>query len=263
MQIRWHKIYNMFFVTMAVVMTVILNVEPSVLAQTTPRDDVQSTVVPGQVAPRLQNLGDHQFPVTTSSSRAQLFINQGMMLTYGFNHIEASRSFREAARLDPECAMAYWGMAYGMGPNINLAMPPEAEPKAYEMIQKAIALKKGASEREQAYIEALAKRYSGKEKPDRTALDRTYAEAMRQLHERYPDDLDAATLYAEALMDLRPWNYWTRDRQPYRETRVIHRVLESVLERNPNHPGLFTYISTLSSMSDRSSLKPGLKGCGN
>jgi hypothetical protein len=101
----------------------ILSTEPVAEAQTTPKDDVQSTVVPGQVAPRLQNLGDHQFPVTTSSARAQLFINQGMMLTYGFNHLEASRSFREAARLDPNCAMAYWGMAYVLGPNIWRCRP--------------------------------------------------------------------------------------------------------------------------------------------
>jgi tetratricopeptide (TPR) repeat protein len=237
MQIRRHNIYHIFLLAIVVAMAGILSTEPVAEAQTTPKDDVQSTVVPGQVAPRLQNLGDHQFPVTTSSARAQLFINQGMMLTYGFNHLEASRSFREAARLDPNCAMAYWGMAYVLGPNINLAMPPEAEPQAYEMIQKAMALKKGASEREQAYIEALATRYSGEAKPNRTALDRVYAEAMRQLHERYPDDLDAATLYAEALMDLRPWNYWTRDMQPYPETKVIHRMLESVLARHPNHPG--------------------------
>jgi tetratricopeptide (TPR) repeat protein len=159
------------------------------------------------------------------------------MLTYGFNHAEASRSFREAARLDPNCAMAYWGMALVLGPNINLAMPPENEPKAYEMIRKAIALKKNASEREQAYIDALATRYSKEAKPDRNALDRAFAEAMRQLGQRYPDDLDAATLYAESLMDLRPWNYWTRDLKPYPETVKIHSVLESVLARNPNHPG--------------------------
>jgi tetratricopeptide (TPR) repeat protein len=237
MQIQWYKIFNIFFVALAVAMAGILSAESAAEAQTTAKDDVQSTVLPGQVAPRLQNLGDHQFPVTTSSARAQLFINQGMMLTYGFNHVEASRSFREAVRLDPNCAMAYWGMAYVMGPNINLAMPPEAEPQAYEMIQKAMALKKGASEREQAYIDALARRYSGEDKPNRTALDGAYAEAMRQLHARYPDDLDAATLYAEALMDLRPWNYWTRDMRPYPETKVIHHVLESVLARNPNHPG--------------------------
>ncbi len=237
MQIRWHNAFNIFLPALAVVMVGILNAG----AQTTPQKDVQSTVVPGQIAPRLQNLGNHKFPVTTSSARAQLFINQGMMLTYGFNHAEAARSFREAARLDPTCAMAYWGIALVLGPNINLAMPPEAEPQAYAMIQKAIALKKTASEKEQAYIDALAKRYSGEAKPNRTELDRAYAEAMRQLHERYPDDLDTATLYAEALMDLRPWNYWTRDMQPYPETAEIHRVLESVLARNPNHPGAIHY----------------------
>lgn len=237
MNIRWYKIFNMFVPAFAVVIVGILSVQSASCTQKKPQEDVTSAAVPGQIAPRLQNLGDHKFIVTTSSPRAQLFISQGMMLTYGFNHAEASRSFSEAARLDPKCAMAYWGMAFVLGPNINLAMPPENESKAYEMIQKAIALKKNASEREQAYIDALATRYSGEAEPDRKALDRAYAAAMRQLSERYPDDLDAATLYAEALMDLRPWNYWTRDLKPYPETVKIHSVLESVLARNPNHPG--------------------------
>jgi tetratricopeptide (TPR) repeat protein len=218
-------------------MTGILTTEQLARTQTNPQDDVQSTAVPGQIAPRLQNLGDHKFPVTTNSARAQLFINQAMMLVYGFNHAEATRSFREAARLDPNCAMAYWGMALVLGPNINMAMSPEAEPQAYGLIQKAIALKKNASEKEQAYIDALAARYTGAEKSNRTVADRVYAEAMLELHKRYPDDLDAATFYAEAVMDLRPWNYWTRDKQPYPETREVLRVLESVLGRNPNHPG--------------------------
>jgi tetratricopeptide (TPR) repeat protein len=202
-----------------------------------PIDDVQSTALPGQIAPRLQNLGNHKFNVTTNSDRAQLFISQAMMLVYGFNHAEATRSFHEAARLDPNCAMAYWGMALVLGPNINMAMAPEAEPNAYELLQKAIALKMNASEKEQAYIAALAARYSDAENPDRNALDRAYAQAMREVHKRYPQDLDAATLYAEAVMNLRPWNYWTRDKQPYPETREVLRVLESVLKRNPNHPG--------------------------
>ena len=215
----------------------ILTTEQLARTQTNPQDDVQSTALSGQIAPRLQNLGDHKFPVTTNSARAQLFINQAMMLVYGFNHAEATRSFREAARLDPNCAMAYWGMALVLGPNINMAMSPEAEPQAYELIQKAIVLRKNASEKEQAYIDALAVRYTGAEKPNRTVADRIYAEAMLEFHKRYPNDLDAATLYAEAVMDLRPWNYWTRDKQPYPETREVLRVLESVLERNPNHPG--------------------------
>ncbi len=237
MSIHRLNIYNTMRPALVLVLAGILGVQMASCTQTTPQNDVQSTTVPGQIAPRLQNLGNHKFPVTTRSARAQLFVSQGMMLAYGFNHAEASRSFQEAARLDPDCAMAYWGMALVLGTNINLAMAPEAEPQAYEMIQKAIALKKNASEKEQAYIEALAARYSAAAKPDRAALDRAYADAMRQLSERYPDDLDAATLYAESLMNLRPWNYWTRDMQPYPETLQIRRELESVLARNPNHPG--------------------------
>jgi tetratricopeptide (TPR) repeat protein len=128
-------------------------------------------------------------------------------------------------------------MALVLGPNINMAMPPEAEPQAYQMIQKAIALGKNASEKEKAYIEALSRRYSGKVEPDRSALDVAYAESMRDLHNRYAGDLDIATLYAESLMVLRPWNYWSRDMQPYPETVEILRVLEFVLAQNPNHPG--------------------------
>ncbi|MCH7766241.1 MAG: hypothetical protein IH916_06755 [Acidobacteria bacterium] len=216
---------------------------PVALGQESPALDTKSAVVEGQIAPRLQNLGDYKHPVTTSSPRAQLFFNQGLTLTFGFNHREAGRSFREVARLDPDCAMAYWGQALVLGPNINMPMPPDAEAQAYELIQKAVALKAKVSERERAYIDALAKRYSNEEKPDRKALDRAYAEAARQLSERYPDDLDAATLYAEALMDLRPWNYWTKDGRPYPGTLKIVSVLESVLERNPNHPlGIHLYI---------------------
>jgi tetratricopeptide (TPR) repeat protein len=160
------------------------------------------------LAPRLQNLGDHVFPVTTKSEQAQQFINQGLNLTYGFNHQEAGRAFREAARLDPDCAMAYWGQALVLGPNINMPMDQANEPKAYELVQKAVALKSKVSPREQAYISALSQRYSGKTE-DRAERDQAYANSMRTLHEQYPKDLDAATLFAESLMDLRPWNYWT------------------------------------------------------
>ena len=216
---------------------------PVAFGQESPALDTKSAVVEGQIAPRLQNLGDHKHPVTTSSPRAQLFFNQGLTLTFGFNHREAGRSFREVARLDPDCAMAYWGQALVLGPNINMPMPPDAEAQAYELIQKAVALKAKVSERERAYIDALAKRYSNEDKPDRKTLDRAYAEAARQLSERYPDDLDAATLYAEALMDLRPWNYWTKDGRPYPGTLKIVSILESVLERNPNPPlGIHLYI---------------------
>lgn len=226
------KIFIMATVTMAGIMFT----PELALAEKNTRNDVQSTTLPGQISPRLQNLGNYRFPVSTNSARAQLFINQAMMLTYGFNHAEAARSFREAARLDPECAMAYWGMALVLGPNINMPMPPEAESEAYKLILKAIELKENASEREQAYIDALSVRYTSLENPNRAALDRKYAEAMFELQKKYPDDLDAATLYAEAVMDLRPWNYWSRDKQPYPETQEVLRVLSFVLDRDPNHP---------------------------
>ena len=246
MQNRWYQSLYISFLAIAFFVTGNLNAELFATTEKSPGDDVQSTALPGQIAPRLQDLGDHKFPVTTNSARAQLFINQALMLVYGFNHAEAIRSFREAARLDPDCAMAYWGMALALGPNINMEMAPEAEPQAYELIQKAMALKKNTSEKEKDYIDALSVRYTGAETTDRAALDQGYAEAMRELHNRYPADLDAATLYAEAVMDLRPWNYWTRDKQPYPETREVLRVLDSVLKRHPNHPGaIHLYIHTV------------------
>jgi tetratricopeptide (TPR) repeat protein len=192
------------------------------------------------LAPRLQNLGSHTFTVTTSSERAQLFITQGLNLAYGFNHAEALRAFAEAARLDPSCAMAHWGQALVLGPNINAPMNADDEPKAFAAVQKAMALRAGASEREQGYIEALAKRYTGNA-ADRQTADRAFAHAMSELVDDHPEDLDARAIYAEALMDLRPWNYWTRDGQPYDETREIQKSLEYILAKNPNHPGALHY----------------------
>jgi tetratricopeptide (TPR) repeat protein len=190
----------------------------------------------GALAPRLQNVGKHIFPVSCRANDAQLFMNQGLNLTYGFNHAEAARAFAEAARLDPHCAMAYWGQALVLGPNINSPMDPAAEPPARAMIERALAMKHHVSDREKDYIEALAVRYTGNPK-DRAAADQAYAGAMRLLHEKYPDDLDAATLYAEALMDLRPWDYWRRDGQPHPGTIEISRALDHVLARNAEHPG--------------------------
>jgi tetratricopeptide (TPR) repeat protein len=190
----------------------------------------------GSLAPRLQNLGRLTFPVTTISERAQWFIDQGINLAYGFNHVEAGRAFREAARLDPACAMAYWGQALVLGPNINAPMNPKDEPIAYDLVRKAFSLKSNATLREQAYIEALAARYSGK--PDeRGPNDRAYAAAMRKVAQRFPDDLNAAALFAESMMDLRPWDYWTRDGRPHPGTAEIVEVLQSVMTRSPDHSG--------------------------
>ncbi|HWK74130.1 MAG TPA: hypothetical protein VNQ81_07655 [Povalibacter sp.] len=194
----------------------------------------------GAVAPRLQNVGTHKFAAITCSQAALPFMNQGLNLTYGFNHAEAGRAFAEAARLDPNCAMAFWGQALVLGPNINAPMTPEDEPKALDLVRKAAALKDKASPAERDYIDALAARYTGKA-DDRRAADQAFAGAMRMLHEKYPDDLDAATLYAESLMDLRPWDYWTRDGRPYAETPQIVASLGQVLARDPVHPGALHY----------------------
>ena len=190
----------------------------------------------GALAPRLQNLGAHTFVVTTRSRQAQRFMNQGVNLAYAFNHAEARRAFREAARLDPNLAMAYWGQALVLGPNINASMEPNEEPQAFELIQQAQALRMRASVRERAYIDALAQRYSGKAE-DRRPRDEAYAAAMRKLHERYPNDLDAAMLYVESVMDLRPWGYWQRDGAPHEHTADVVALTERVLARNPKHPG--------------------------
>jgi tetratricopeptide (TPR) repeat protein len=202
----------------------------------------------GQLAPRLQNLGTHTFTVTTQSKRAQLFIDQGLNLAYAFNHAEAGRAFREAARLDPDCAMAYWGQALVLGPNINATMDPRDEPAALELTQKALARKGNASPREQAYIDALGRRYSGRS-DDRAARDREYAAAMRQVALRFPDDLDAAALWIESEMNLRPWNYWQRDGRPQDGMADVMAHTERVLERAPNHPGaLHLYIHLMEAM---------------
>ena len=148
-----------------------------------------------------------------------------MNLAYGFNHAEAARAFAEAARLDPQCAMAYWGHALVLGPNINAPMAPEDEAKAAELVRRAVALKAKASARERAYIDAIAARYTGRAE-DRQKNDRAFADAMKTLVERHPTDLDARTIYAEALMDLRPWNYW--DRKTGEHCEQFHRRNERI-----------------------------------
>ncbi|BCT68476.1 hypothetical protein [Nitrosospira sp. NRS527] len=189
-----------------------------------------------KAAPRLLNLGSHTFPVSTRNKLAQKYINQGLNLSYAFNHAEAGRAFREAARLDPSLAMAYWGQALVLGPNINAAMAPESEALALALVRKAASLRSKASPRERALISALEKRYSGNAE-QRKANDKAYANAMRDAHEQFTNDLDIATLYVESMMDLNSWGYWMRDGYPLEGTAEIVALTESVLQRNPNHPG--------------------------
>jgi tetratricopeptide (TPR) repeat protein len=189
------------------------------------------------VAPLLGNLGNHRHAITTRAPLAQRYFDEGLNLMYGFNHAEAIRSFRDAATLDPACAMCYWGIAMALGPNINARMADTAVPEAYAALQEALARAPSASAAEQAYIQALTARYGPEPVANRAPLDRAYADAMREVVRRFPDDLDAATFFAEALMDLRPWGYWTRTGEPTQYTAEIVGTLESVLARNPNHPG--------------------------
>jgi len=213
-----------------------------------PRAERQASPA-GALAPRLQSLGSHAFPVSTRNRQAQRFFNQGLNLAYAFNHAEARRAFREAARLDPNLAMAYWGQALVLGPNINASMEPNEEPQALELVQQAQALGARATPRERAYIAALTERYSGKA-DDRRPRDEAYAAAMRKMHERYPDDLDAAMLYVESVMDLRPWGYWQRDGAPHEYTADIVALTERVMTRNPKHPGaLHMYVHLMEGTS--------------
>ena len=195
----------------------------------------------GQIAPLLDGLGEHHHQVTAHSERAQLFFDQGLRLAYGFNHREAARAFQEAARIDPTCAMAHWGLALVHGPNLNLPMDEESARTAYAAIQRAVALKPGVSRSEQDYIDALATRYVADPGSDRAALDQTYAGAMGKLFQSYPSDPDAATLYGAALMNLSPWDYWWGDGRPYERTEKFLEVFQSVILRHPRHPGALHY----------------------
>ncbi len=186
-------------------------------------------------------MGSHHHPVSTSNPEAQKFFDQGLSYVFAFNHDEAIRSFKRAAELDPQLAMAHWGIALALGPNINLDVDPEREKAAFEAAQKALALAVKAPENERAYINALATRYSIDPKADLKQLAVDYKNAMGELVKKYPDDLDAATLYAEAGMDLRPWQLWTADGKPAEGTEEIVAVLESVLRRNPDHIGAIHY----------------------
>jgi tetratricopeptide (TPR) repeat protein len=197
---------------------------------------------PRDTVPLYPDLGDHHVSITTSVSLAQQYFDQGMRLLYGFNHGEAIRSFTRAAQLDTNCAMCYWGVAYAYGPHVNAGMDSAAGIAAYEALQQARSRLPHGSPREQAYIGALATRYAPVPPAARAALDSAYAASMGEVVRRYPDDLDAATLYAEALMDVRPWNYWDKKTgEPYPGTREIVAQLERVLRADPRHPGACHY----------------------
>lgn len=187
--------------------------------------------------PLLDRLGGLHHPVTTSSRLAQRYFDQGLILLYAFNHQEAVRSFRSAATVDPACGMGWWGVAYALGPHVNKPMSPEDNALAWDALQRAQAAAPGLSARERAYIRALGARYEAELREDRAPLDRAFADAMRELVRTHPDDLDAQVVFAEALMNTMPWDYWTKARTPKPETEEVLAALRFVLARNPDHPG--------------------------
>jgi tetratricopeptide (TPR) repeat protein len=195
----------------------------------------------GNKAALMPGLGHHHHPVSTRNAEAQKFFDQGLILLYAFNHDESARSFARAAELDPNLAMAFWGLALVKGPNYNLDADDEQWQAAYAALQKALKLAEKAPEPERDYIQALAKRYGPDPKADRMKLAVAYKDAMGELARKYPDDLDAATLYAESAMNLRPWKLWGPDGKPAEGTEEIVTVLEAVLRRNPDHPGANHY----------------------
>jgi tetratricopeptide (TPR) repeat protein len=187
--------------------------------------------------PIYDNLGDHHYKITTDVREAQAYFDQGLRLYYAFNHAEGIRAFREAQRLDPQCAMCWWGEALAWGPNINLPMDEQAAKAAHKALQGALERRKHASERERAFIDALAKRYTPEPQKDRSDLDKAYAEAMGRVAARWPDDPEAVVLSGEAIMDLQPWDYWTEDGRPKSGMNKALAGFQQVMDRNPNHPG--------------------------
>ena len=185
----------------------------------------------------LEGLGNHHFEVTTSKPEAQRWFDQALMLTYGFNHDAAERSFLRATQIDPECAMCWWGASLVLGPHVNAAMDPANNGKAWSRLQKAVNLAAKASPREQGYITALDLAIRREPGEDRKPLDVAYASAMAKLAAQYPDDLDAAVMHAEAMMDLQPWDYYDALLRPKGNTAEIVSTLESVMARNADHPG--------------------------
>jgi len=186
-------------------------------------------------------LGDLHHPVSTQNPEAQKFFDQGLRFIYAFNHDEAARSFEHAAELDPKLAMAYWGVAEAVGPNYNDPADPDRYKKAHDAAQEAVDLSSGAAPSEQAYIQAMAKRFPADPNSDLKKAAEDYRDAMRQVSRRFPDDLDAATLFAESGMNLHPWGLWHQDGTPEAGTEEIVATLESVIKRDPNHLGAIHY----------------------
>lgn len=190
-----------------------------------------------QQAQLLPGMGSLHYKISTSSAKAQQFFDQGLKLVYGFNHWEAIQSFREATRQDPSCAMAYWGLALAYGPNLNDVNPADREKLAFEAIQKAISRKQNATQIERDLIDAMATRYDGKSYAVRDSLNKAYADAMTLVAKRHPNDPEALTICADAIMNTMPWDYWQKDGSAKPETQQAKDILEQAMKKFPQHPG--------------------------
>ena len=207
-------------------------------------------------APLLSGLGPHAHKISTEIPGAQRYFNQGLVLSFAFNHAESIRSFKAAQKLDPSCAMCYWGEALSRGPNINVTsdgkvvMSDNDRLEAFKAIVRAKELMSSSTLNEQDYIIALSSRYNGQVGTDRSVLDRKYAQSMEELSKKYPDDMDASSLFAESLMNTMPWNYWAEDGNPKPDTVKVINSLEDVLEKAPDHPlAIHLYIHAVEASS--------------
>jgi tetratricopeptide (TPR) repeat protein len=222
-----------------------------------PAPETDATLAARAGAPLFQGMGDYHRGITTADPGAQRYFDQGMVLAFGFNHAEAIRSFRAAQRLDPACAMCFWGEGLATGPNINVTskgkaiMSPADRVAAHAAAQKALSLVGNTTPVERALIEALVTRYDGSETSDRDPQDRAYAAAMRTVVDRFPDDDDAAAIFAEAWMNTMPWNYWSDTGDPKPETVEVINALERIIARSPQHPlALHLYIHAVEASSN-------------
>ncbi len=209
------------------------------------------------IAPLLKGYDAVNYPISTQNTLVQRYFNQGMTLAYGFNHAEAARSFYYATKLDPDCAMAYWGYAYVLGPNYNAGMEDDNYERAYEAIQKAKSLSKNATKKEKQFIDAMALRYAPEPPEDRTVLDTKYSEAMKALYDQYPEDTEISALYAESLMNLHPWDLNEKDGTEKPWTVEIVTLLEKLITQNPKHPGahhFYIHAVEASSTPERSNI---------
>jgi tetratricopeptide (TPR) repeat protein len=197
----------------------------------------RASAPPAPTVPLYDNLGSFHVPISTSNPQTQQYFDQGMRLAYAFNHAEAVASFEEAARLDPRCAICHWAVAYALGPNINAPMDSAAGARAWAAIERAKELASGASERERDFITAMAARYTENPTASRPALDSAFVTAMAALATRYPNDLEAATIHADARMNLRPWDYWAGVGKPHPGTEILVGELERVIAADSTHPG--------------------------